>query len=102
MSPSEQKTPAIIETEILMQRLVHKGSFWLLEGPDDSKFWNLHVVKDKCEKVICGGKTNLIGAIKRLDGKNSLEYWECQMMILILLKIRNSPPPIWCTQRRMI
>jgi len=57
MSLSEHKTPAIIETEILMQRLVHKGSFLLLEGSDDSKFWNLYVVKDKCEKVICGGKT---------------------------------------------
>jgi len=69
MSSSEKKTPAIIEVEIIMQRLVHKGSFLLLEGSDDSKFWNLHVVKDKCEKVICGGKTNLTDAIELLDGK---------------------------------
>ncbi|NJO17073.1 MAG: DUF4435 domain-containing protein [Thioploca sp.] len=69
MSLSEHKDPAIIKNEIIMQKLVYKGSFLLVEGPDDSKFWNLHVVRDQCEIVICGGKQNLIGAIERLDGK---------------------------------
>ncbi len=63
----DYKTPEIIKTEIIMQRQVHKGSFLLLEGPDDSKFWNAYILRDECEIVICGGKENLIKSIQQLD-----------------------------------
>lgn len=61
------KTPGEIEAEILMSRQVHRGSFLLVEGPDDSKFWRGRIIKGDCEIVIAMGKPNLVGAIERLD-----------------------------------
>lgn len=67
MFPS--RTPGDIEAEILMSRQVHKGSFLLLEGPDDSKFWREYIAKKECDIVLAKGKPNLVGAIKKLDAR---------------------------------
>ena len=63
------KTPGDIEAEILMTRQVHKGSFLLLEGQDDSKFWRGRIAKGECDIVIADGKSNVIGTIKKLDAR---------------------------------
>jgi hypothetical protein len=49
-----------------MTRLVHPGSFLLVEGDDDFKFWSSHRATS-CELIIASGKPNLLGAIERLD-----------------------------------
>jgi len=50
-----------------MTRQAHKGSFLVLEGPDDSRFWGPHVPVGQCEIVVGGGKPAVVGAIHRLD-----------------------------------
>lgn len=61
------RTPGDIEVEILMSRQVHRRSFLLLEGSDDSKFWRGRIAKGNCDIVVAEGKSNVIGAIERLD-----------------------------------
>ena len=63
------RTPGDIEAEIIMNRQVHKGSFLLVEGSDDSKFWSERIAKGDCEIVIAKGKSNLVGAIEKLDSR---------------------------------
>lgn len=63
------KSPASIEAELLMSRSMHKGSFLLVEGPSDSRFWTARVNRNQCELVLAGGKPNLTGAMDRLDRK---------------------------------
>lgn len=58
-----------IEAEIIMSRQVHKGSFLLVEGPDDSKFWRSRVCDRSCELVQADGKENVLRAIQRLDSR---------------------------------
>lgn len=72
MNLNECKTPDIILAEIIMQRQVFKGSFLLVEGVDDRKFWSVYTVKDECELVDCGGKNNLVPAIEKIDKKKLL------------------------------
>ncbi|WP_089727874.1 DUF4435 domain-containing protein [Candidatus Thiosymbion oneisti] len=60
------KDAAHIENEIIMGRHTHRGSFLLLEGEDDHKFWDRRVSQG-CELVIGDGKPNVEGAIIRLD-----------------------------------
>jgi len=62
------RTAGDIEAEILMNRQAHKGSFLLVEGPDDSKFWRGRKNQD-CEIVLAEGKQNLLGAIQKLDSR---------------------------------
>jgi len=49
MKPSRWvKNPAFIENEVIMGRQAHRGSFLILEGEDDSRFWD-HRVSQECE-----------------------------------------------------
>jgi len=66
------RTPGDIEAEILMARQVHKGSFLVLEGQDNSKFWRGRIAKEMCYIVVADGKSNVIGAIKKLDARRFL------------------------------
>ena len=50
-----------VVSEVLMTRLAHQGSFLLLEGPDDSRFWEPRVLEQRCEIVIGGCKRSGIG-----------------------------------------
>jgi len=71
MNPSSWPRDAgIIENEIIMHRQVHPGSFLILEGPDDQKFWRPWVAPRRCELVVGDGKPNVEGAITRLDTRN--------------------------------
>jgi hypothetical protein len=56
-----------VVSEVLMTRQVHRGSFLLLEGPDDSRFWEPRVLEKHCELVIGGCKTSVVRAVQTLD-----------------------------------
>lgn len=66
----DAKTPGTLEAEILMTRTVHQGSFLLVEGPDDSKFWTARISPADCEIVISEGKPNLLATLRKLDHRN--------------------------------
>lgn len=71
MSPTSwPKDAGIIENEVIMHRRVHPGSFLILEGPDDQKFWRPRVTSQECELVVGDGKPNVEGAITRLDTRD--------------------------------
>lgn len=55
------KTPGIILSEIRMMSATFKGVHFLVEGDDDSKFWQPRLSSD-VSIVNCEGKTNLLGA----------------------------------------
>lgn len=67
MNLREYKNPGDIEAEVLMMRQVHDGSFLLVEGVSDMRFWTPRVAKGHCEIVDGNGKPNVIGATLRLD-----------------------------------
>jgi len=67
MKPSSwARDTDIIENEVIMHRQTHRGSFLLLEGEDDHRFWDRRVSQG-CELVIGDGKQNVEGAVRRLD-----------------------------------
>jgi len=49
---------------------MHPGSFLILEGEDDHRFWRPRVTPRECELIIGDGKPNVEGAILRLDTRN--------------------------------
>jgi hypothetical protein len=55
-----------IVQEIRFERQVHKGSFLLLEGPEDLKRFTRFTDQKQCSTVNCFGRQNLINAIKLL------------------------------------
>ena len=67
---SSQKGPGDVAAEILMSRMDHSGSFLVVEGDDDSKFWQPRITSPECAIVIGGGKTAVVGSLERLDRKN--------------------------------
>ena len=67
-----EKTPSIIANEIIMSRDLFEGSFLLVEGPDDYKFWEYRIDKGRCEIVKTEGKPNLLGAIDNLNNRGFL------------------------------
>lgn len=70
MTPSSwTKDAGLIETEVIMNRRTHRGSFLILEGEDDHKFWLPRVDRQECEPIIGKGKPNVEGAITRLDSR---------------------------------
>ncbi|SMF96296.1 Protein of unknown function [Methylomagnum ishizawai] len=108
MFPS--KTAGEIETEILMTRQVHKGSFLLVEGPDDSKFWKTRISDEECQIVLAEGKNNLLGAIEKLDARrfsgalgiidddcDSLESWRCPSCNLLVTDGRDLECMLFCS-----
>ncbi len=58
-----------VVSEVLMTRLAHRGSFLLLEGPDDSRFWEPRVLEQRCEIVIGGCKRSVVSAVQTLDSQ---------------------------------
>ena len=67
--PIGHKTPDILVNEIKMHRTSHNGSFLIVEGNDDVRFWTPRHHAD-CELVDGEGKQNVIGGIQRLDSTN--------------------------------
>ena len=65
-----EKTPGIIANEIIMSRVLFEGSFLLVEGPDDFKFWQTRICEGLCEIIIAEGKPNLLGAIVNLNARS--------------------------------
>lgn len=65
--PADEKTPGTIEAEVLMERMVHTGSFLLIEGDDDVRFFRSRIDEASCHLVDCRGKRNAQAAIVRLD-----------------------------------
>lgn len=64
--PTGHKTPGTLVAEIKMSRMSHSGSFLLLEGGDDVRFW-LRRTHGDCEIVLAENKPNVVGGIVRLD-----------------------------------
>ena len=56
-----------IAAEIIERRTQHSGSFLLVEGSSDDKFWREHVSHPNCLIRPAGGKPGVQVAIKRLD-----------------------------------
>lgn len=68
MSIHAYKTASAIAAELEMTRTtLPDGSFLLVEGPDDKRFWNKWISRSACSAVITGGKTTLLAALRRLD-----------------------------------
>lgn len=65
--PADEKTPGTIAAEVLMERMVHRGSFLLVEGDDDVRFFRPRIDDESCHLVDCRGKRNALAAIARLD-----------------------------------
>lgn len=70
MNLSAQKSPGDIVTEILMSRTAFNGSFLIVEGDEDSRFFNGRVAKNECEIVTAGAKLTVERSIDRLDAQN--------------------------------
>ena len=70
MDLREYKNPGDIEAEVLMMRQVHAGSFLLVEGVSDVRFWTPRVAEGLCEIVDGNGKPNVVGATLRLDTRH--------------------------------
>jgi Protein of unknown function (DUF4435) len=68
MSIHEHKTAGTIVAELRMTRtkLPH-GSFLLIEGTDDKRFWSRWIDQRTSTAIISGGKKNLLGALRKLD-----------------------------------
>ncbi|WP_217807311.1 DUF4435 domain-containing protein [Methylomagnum ishizawai] len=93
-----------------MTRQVHKGSFLLVEGPDDSKFWKTRISDEECQIVLAEGKNNLLGAIEKLDARrfsgalgiidddcDSLESWRCPSCNLLVTDGRDLECMLFCS-----
>ncbi|MEX0808749.1 MAG: DUF4435 domain-containing protein [Dongiaceae bacterium] len=57
-----------IAAQVRMERQNHKGSFFLLEGSNDSETLGKFIDESACSVVICYGKGNAIEALKFLEG----------------------------------
>ena len=66
-SLSSLKNAGELFAELLMSRTGFDGSFLVVEGDDDSRFWRRKVAKDRCDLVIAGGRLNVEGLIARVD-----------------------------------
>ena len=70
MTLNAYKDSGVIETEIIMMRQLHTGSFLIIEGEDDHKFWTSRIASGHCELIIGNGKPNVEGALERLDRRS--------------------------------
>ena len=69
--PNGHKTPGTLVAEVKMNRMSHDGSFLIVEGKDDVRFWtpkSRHHAS--CELVDGEGKPNVIEGIRRLGVEN--------------------------------
>lgn len=60
-------TAATLAGEIRLERAVHKGSFLLVEGPTDARFFKQQVDQVHCSVTVCHGRETLLGAIERIE-----------------------------------
>ena len=67
--PIGHKSPSSLAAEIKMTRMIHSGSFLVVEGVSDKRFWTLQCQTD-CEIVDGEGKENILGCIRLLDRDN--------------------------------
>ncbi len=70
MTLSRHKNAATVVAEVLMTRQLHRGSFLLVEGEDDHKFWRSRIDSKRCELVIGNGKENVEGGVTRLEQRS--------------------------------
>jgi len=70
MTLNAYKDAGVIETEVIMTRRLHTGSFVIVEGDDDYKFLTARTALGHCELVIGNGKKNVEGALERLDRRS--------------------------------
>lgn len=63
MSFHKHMKPAMISAQIRMERQKHKGTFLLIEGPNDSKRFRKIFDEASCSFVVCYGKGNVTGCI---------------------------------------
>ena len=69
--PTGHKTPGTLVAEVKMNRMSHDGSFLIVEGKDDVRFWTPRSRRHtSCELVDGEGKPNVTGGIQRLDAEN--------------------------------
>ena len=69
--PNGHKTPGTLVAEVKMNRMSHDGSFLIVEGKDDVRFWTPRSRRHaSCELVDGEGKPNVTGGIQRLDAEN--------------------------------
>ncbi len=66
-SLSSLKNAGELFAELKMSRTGFAGSFLLVEGDDDHRFWRRRVAANDCELVIGGGRLNVEGCIARVD-----------------------------------
>lgn len=59
-----------IANEVRLKRTQHLGSFLLLEGPDDSRFYRRFIDNEQCQIVVGWSKENVISAVGLLEGTN--------------------------------
>ena len=59
------RTVGDVVAEIIISRTDFAGSFLVVEGDIDSKFFSRRVAKHHCQIVIAGGKTTVCGAVLR-------------------------------------
>ncbi len=67
MTLVEHLTPDILVAEVLMSRASFPGSFLVLEGPDDRRFWERRIDKAACKCSLAHAKTTLLLAFQKLD-----------------------------------
>ncbi len=67
MTLIDYKDAGVVASEVIMTRQLHSGSFLIVEGEDDYKFWSPRVASGVCELVVGNGKPNVEGALVRLD-----------------------------------
>jgi hypothetical protein len=56
-----------VANECRLKRTQHHGSFLLVEGPDDSRFYKRFIDNHVCHVVVASNKENVVGAISLLD-----------------------------------
>ena len=58
---------SILANEVRLGRAVHCGSFFLVEGAEDSKLFSKFIELNSCSIIICHGKDNLLEALNILE-----------------------------------
>src|SRR5229473_6176198 len=60
-------TPPQLANEVRLKRSQHKGSFLIIEGPDDSRFYRRFINDKECHPLVAFEKQSVIAAIRLLD-----------------------------------
>jgi len=69
MSLSALKGPGEVAAEAQMMRTIFAGTLLIVEGDDDSRFFQGRIDPDACDLVIASGKAAVEGGIQRLDAQ---------------------------------